>query len=127
MQDFMSTDPSTALRILAVEDNLDALDMLCELLRLLGHEVDGAVNAAAAFDLLAARQFDILLTDINLPGQSGIQLARQAKAAQPDLQVIFASGHDEAMASHVGFDSTWLTKPYEYGELIAALSRSGSA
>jgi CheY-like chemotaxis protein len=115
------------LRILAVEDNADALQMLCELLSLLGHEVSGASDAASALGLLTTQPFDILLTDVNLPGLSGIELARQAKAATPALKIVFASGHDETMSSHIGFPTTWLTKPYDFEALVKAVSQSGSA
>jgi len=124
----MNVNRSGPLRILAVEDSADALQMLCELLRLIGHEPTGASDAAGALELLSARQFDVLLTDVNLPGQSGVQLARAAKAFAPELNVIFASGHDQAMLSQIGFPAAWLTKPYDYAELTDALefNRSGS-
>jgi YesN/AraC family two-component response regulator len=102
--------------------------MLCELLSLLGHTVTGAANAAVALDLLSSRKFDVLLTDINLPGQSGIHLAREAKAAAPEIAIIFASGHDKSMSTYIDFPSVWLTKPYEYEALLKALpNRSGFA
>lgn len=123
----MSIPQSDSLRILAVEDNADSLMMLCELLGLLGHEVSSAADAAGALQLLAAQPFDLLLTDVNLPGMSGIALARQAKAAAPALRVVFASGHDDAMSSHIGFPTTWLTKPYDFEALVQAVSQSGSA
>lgn len=123
----MSAPQTDSLHILAVEDNADALQMLCELLGLLGHEVSGVADAASAMELMAARHFDVLLTDVNLPGLSGIALARQAKAEAPSLRVVFVSGYDDAMASHIGFPAMWLTKPYDLETLMAAISQSGSA
>jgi CheY-like chemotaxis protein len=123
----MSAPQTDSLRILAVEDNADDLQMLCELLGLLGHEVSGVADAAGAMERMASRHFDVLLTDVNLPGLSGIALARQAKAAAPSLRVVFVSGYDDAMASHIGFPATWLTKPYDVEALMAAISQSGSA
>jgi CheY-like chemotaxis protein len=123
----MSTPQSDSLRILAVEDNADSLLMLCELLGLLGHEVSSAADAKSALALLAAQPFDLLLTDVNLPGMSGIALARHAKETVPEIKIVFASGHDDAMSSHVGFPTTWLTKPYDFEALVQAVSQSGSA
>ncbi|HEY8025887.1 MAG TPA: response regulator [Burkholderiaceae bacterium] len=117
----MNADLSRPLRILAVEDSADALHILCELLSLIGHDVTGAADAARALALLDEKNFDVLLTDINLPGMSGVHLARRTKAAFPGIKIIFASGHDDAMASYVGFPSTWLGKPYEYTSLVQAL------
>ncbi len=119
----MSANRTKPLHILAVEDNADALEMLCDLLRLLGHDVAGAADAARAFDLLSAKTFDVLLTDINLPGQSGIHLARQARIGAPDMKIIFASGHGESMSSYIGFPSIWLTKPYDFETLLQALEQ----
>ncbi|MBV8634283.1 MAG: response regulator [Burkholderiaceae bacterium] len=115
------------MRILAVEDNADALHVLCELLVLLGHEASGAPDAARALELLSNSRFDVLLTDVNLAGQSGIQLARQARADAPEMDIVFVSGYDENMARQVGFPASWLTKPYDVQGLIQALNRSGSA
>ncbi|HEX7641251.1 MAG TPA: response regulator [Burkholderiaceae bacterium] len=123
----MPAPQTDSLRILAVEDNADALQMLCELLGLLGHDASGASGAAGALELLAAGRFDLMLTDVNLKGQSGIALARQAKTIAPNMRIVFVSGHDDAMASHVGFPAGWLTKPYDVEALMQTLSRSGSA
>ena len=119
----MNTNRNGPLRILAVEDNAEALQVLCDLLRLLGHDVAGAANAGSALDLLSSRVFDVLLTDINLPGQSGVHLARQAKVSAPDMKIIFASGHDDSMSSYIGIPSVWLGKPYEYQALLQALAQ----
>jgi CheY-like chemotaxis protein len=120
----MNANRSTSLRILAVEDSVDALQLLCELLSLLGHDVTGAADATSALNLLSTKHFDVLLTDINLPGQSGMHLARQAKTFAPDMKIIFASGHDESMSPYVGFPSVWLTKPFEYQALLQALENN---
>ena len=115
------------LRILAVEDNADALEMLCDLLQLLGHQASGAPDAASAQALLWAGGFDVLLTDVNLPGRSGVQLAREARQAAPDMRIVFVSGHDAAMSAYLDFPAGWLTKPYDLNALTAALNRSDSA
>ena len=117
----MAREENRLLRILVVEDSADAQGMLCELLTLLGHTASGAGDAATALDMLGVQEFDVLLTDINLPGMSGIQLARKAKATCQQIKVIFASGHDNAMSSYIGFPSGWLTKPYDVGALVKAL------
>ncbi|HEX8955665.1 MAG TPA: response regulator [Burkholderiaceae bacterium] len=123
----MPAPQTDSLRILVVEDNADALQMLCELLGLLGHDASGASDAAGALELLAATRFDVMLTDVNLKEQSGIALARRAKTVSPDMQIVFVSGYDDAMASHIGFPASWLTKPYDVEALMQTLSRSGSA
>lgn len=111
------------LRILVVEDSADAQLMLCDLLTLLGHEPAGAGDAAIALEMLGSQNFDVLLTDINLLGMSGVHLARKAKAVCPNIKVIFATGHDDSMSSYIGFPTVWLTKPYEVETLVQALEQ----
>ena len=72
-------------RVLVVEDNLDAVHMMATLLRLMGHEVDFAINGFAAID--AARKFkpDIILLDIGLPDFRGEKIASQLRF-EPGLE-----------------------------------------
>lgn len=111
-------------RILVVEDNADALDMLCELLKILGQDVQGASSGEEAIRLLADRSFHVLLTDVGLPGMSGIDLAIQAKRKQPALKVIFASGY--GAIGELDFEVTSLPKPYDLADLQRVLSISES-
>jgi CheY-like chemotaxis protein len=113
-----------ALRVLVVEDNLDSQYLVCEMLKAFGHEADGVGHAEGALELLADTGYDVLFTDVSLPGMSGVDLARQALRAQPALQVIFASGYGEALLRHVEFPYQSLQKPYEIEQLQAALARS---
>lgn len=108
-------DAALARRILVVEDNADALDMLCELLKMLGHEVHGVSSAEQAMDALADSNIDTLLTDIGLPGMSGIDLAVHANKHRPDLKIIFASGY--GLVEELGFEVSSLPKPYDITQL----------
>lgn len=105
------------LRIVVVEDNLDSQYLVCEMLRALGHEVEGVSHGEDALPLLAAGSHDLLFTDVSLPGISGVDLARQARAHDPGLQVIFASGYGDALLRHVEFPYISLQKPYDLEQL----------
>lgn len=109
-------------RILVVEDNADALDMLCELLRMLGQAPQGAPSGEEAMRLLAEQEFDVLLTDIGLPGMSGIDLAIQAKHRHPTLNIVFASGY--GAVEELGFEAASLPKPYDLADLQRVLGSS---
>jgi CheY-like chemotaxis protein len=119
-----ATQPHRAagLRILVVEDNLDSQFLVCEMLSAFGHQNDGVAHAEAALDKLAAGNYNVLFTDVSLPGISGVELARRALSADPHLKVIFASGYGDALLRQVEFPYISLQKPYELEQLQKALT-----
>lgn len=117
----MDIDQNGHLRILVVEDNDEALHTLCELLGLLGHNATGVESAELGLKQLHTRKFDMLLTDINLPGESGLELARKARILAPDMKIVFVSGNDRAVLATIDFPVGWLSKPYEYSTLVQTL------
>ena len=116
-----------ALRVLVVEDNPDSQYLVCEMLKAFGHEAHGEGHAEGALEQLARDTYDVLFSDVSLPGMSGVDLARRALREHPHMQVIFASGYGEALLRHVEFPFQSLQKPYEIEQLQAALARSGAA
>ncbi|MEI6001925.1 PAS domain S-box protein [Paraburkholderia bengalensis] len=114
---------ASALTILVVEDEPDAREALCELLGLLGHAYESAGNAEDALQRLQRRAFDVLLTDLTLPGMSGLELARAAMDMHAAKRVVFATGHDAPMRDEsLPFAWTALRKPYSLDQLKAALA-----
>jgi CheY-like chemotaxis protein len=109
------------LRILVVEDNLDSQYLVCEMLRAFGHHADGVGHPDDALTHLAASRYDVLFTDVSLPGMSGVELARKAVADAPAMRVIFASGYGDTLLRHLEFPYLSLQKPYELDQLQAAL------
>lgn len=94
-------------------------DMLSEI----GYEVVEAASAERAMELLAdGLRPDLLVTDHLMPGMTGSELARAAKAERPNLPVLIVSGY----AEHAGLDSDLvaLTKPFRRDELAAAIAAS---
>ena len=83
--------------LLVVDDDADVLESLCAVLRVMGHAVEGALSGVAALDILdQGRRFDLLLTDIVMPGLHGFNLARMARLRHRDLKVLYMSGYGEA-------------------------------
>lgn len=119
-----NASPAKPLHILVVEDNADSREMLCELLSLLGHEVKSAADAEKADALLETTPFDVLLTDISLPGMSGSDLARKAVKRNPSLAVVFASGYSNV--PDADFPHSSLLKPYDLTRLQSVLSEAAS-
>ena len=116
---------AAGLRILVVEDNLDSQFLICEMLSAFGHDNDGVAHAEAALEKLASGRYNVLFTDVSLPGMSGIELARCALLADPQLKVIFASGYGDSLLRQVEFPYLALQKPYEIEKLQKALAEIG--
>lgn len=108
------------LQVLLVEDNVDALEGLVEMTGFLGHDAHGCTSAENALAILKDRPFDLMVTDIGLPGISGLELAQQVRQLQP-LEVTVASGY--ARGDDVPPDVGWLMKPFGIDEYAALLER----
>jgi len=119
---FDTPQDAAGLRILVVEDNLDSQYLVCEMLRAFGHEADGVAHPDDALAHLARQRYDLLFSDVSLPGMSGIDLARQALQAAPAMRVIFASGYGDTMLRQLDFPYLSLQKPYELDQLQDALA-----
>jgi signal transduction histidine kinase/DNA-binding response OmpR family regulator len=110
--------------ILVVEDNQDARTMLGELLLILGHAVEAVGSAEQALELLAERQFDILLTDHSLPGMNGLELARTALARGYRMRIIFSSGYGAQATPGLDIKPSFLPKPFTLAALQQVLDES---
>ena len=117
-------DVPTSMKILVVEDNLDSQLMVCELVGMLGHTVSGVSDGEAAWELLNEQDFDILFTDVSLPGMSGIALARMVLRDKPGMRIIFSTGYGKESMDELGFSASVLRKPYDLLELQAALEQA---
>ena len=116
-------EPDSPLRLLVVEDNADARYLVCETLRALGHEVQAVASGEEALPLLSIQQFDVLFTDVSLPGMSGVDLARHALQRAPQLALLFASGYGDELTRHLEFPALSLQKPYDIEQLQGVLER----
>jgi PAS domain S-box-containing protein len=124
----------TGIRVLLVEDDKDAREMIELLLREHGADVHSAESAPEAMKAFDTRPFDIILSDLEMPGEDGYTFmqrirARQAAAAKhtPAVAVTaYGSAEDQARASAAGFDRH-LVKPIDIADIVstvAALGRS---
>src|ERR1044072_17877 len=115
------------LRILVVEDELDALDLLTIELTADGAEVEGASSAAQALELLRADEFDLLISDIGMADTDGYNLIRQVRTQEGEGEHIpaialtaYARTQDRLRALAAG-DNTHIAKPVEIKELVTVV------
>jgi len=74
--------------ILVVDDDVYILDFVCALLKEYGYHVFASKNAAAALDIMKENDIDVILSDIKMPGMSGLELLEKARGLNPDMPVI---------------------------------------
>ena len=117
-----------ARRILVVDDNADAAQMVAMLLQVLGHEVTVEYDPLQALACARERAFDAFILDIGLPGMDGHELARQIRAlpaAQGALFVAltgYGQEQDREASKAAGFHYHFV-KPADVEALSAALAR----
>ena len=110
--------------ILYVEDSDLVRETFAELLATAGRQVVCVADGAGAREALREQNVNLLMTDINLPDGSGLDVAREALRQNPRLPVIVCSGHDlRDVARSLGPTAHPLKKPFELDELEALVER----
>lgn len=114
-------------KILIVEDEPELLSVLDALLRECGYTVESAGLGQEALELFRNKPgyFDLIITDVIMPGMSGPQFVESARKIRPDIKVIFSSGYTaDAIGRHgvLEHDQNFLGKPYRF-EVLDSLVR----
>jgi PAS domain S-box-containing protein len=114
--------------ILVVEDDKLVRDYVLTQLHSLGYVTLNAANASEALAIVdAGREFDLLYTDVIMPGMNGRQLADAIQKSKPGLKVLFTSGYTEnAIIHHGRLDAgvLLLAKPYRKSEMAIMIRRA---
>jgi len=116
------------LRILVIDDNVDAAELLAESLRLLGYETRIAFDGPRGLEVAAHFRPDVALVDLGLPVMDGFEVARALRASPETADIALAAitGYgqetDRQLTREVGFQQH-LVKPIELDELAAWLAR----
>jgi len=93
----MATVNTQSARILVVDDDPGVRPLIADILTLDGHEVDTAENGREALDRIAARRYDLIMSDLRMPELDGVGLYRELERQRPDLlrRVAFVTGTTE--------------------------------
>ena len=117
------------MRLLLVEDKDSFRRLLAQALEGSSWTVEAAADPQEALRLLAANPVQVLVTDLRLPGMSGLDLIRRARQTQPSLRVVlmsaFAEPRDIVEAMRLGADD-FLSKPFDLDAFLALLDRLGA-
>ena len=122
--DTASVPTTPRLRVLLVEDSEEVRETTIEFIQEVGYDVVAVESAEEALEALATERFDIVFTDISLPGMSGIDLMKRVRLADPAQPVILASGYGADLGrQNFGTGVAVLGKPYDLATLERTLEQ----
>jgi DNA-binding response OmpR family regulator len=113
-------------RLLVVDDELDISQWIAQVLAGSGYQVDTAEDGASGWEALQARNYDLLITDNNMPKVSGVELVKKLRSEDLALPVILVSGAMpiQELNLHPWLQVTaTLSKPFTGGELVAIVQK----
>jgi len=114
----------SSLNIIVVEDNDDLREATVDALAEEGYKVQGLDCAESLSELSSWQSIDLMVVDLNLPGEDGLSLAQRVRAVQPDIGIIMVTARGLTIDKQRGYASgadIYLAKPVSLEELIAAI------
>jgi signal transduction histidine kinase/ActR/RegA family two-component response regulator len=121
---FHVDDHSTSRTILVVDDDLDALDVLAQMVAACGFQIQPATSGLQAIELLDVTRPDVVMTDLAMPDLSGFEVASQVKRRSPQTPVILVTGWNVSMGTddlkRAGIDRV-VMKPFQQDRIVAVL------
>jgi excisionase family DNA binding protein len=119
--------PGGPPRVLVVDDEASIRDLLAKTLALAEYEVELAPNGQVALERMRLNRYDLLITDLQMPGMDGLTVIEEARRLNADLSVIIITGFStEASAieaANLGV-SGYLTKPFKVPKVLAVAARA---
>lgn len=116
-------------KILVVEDDKELNKTVCSFLNHSGYEATGCLNAGDAYDAMYDNMFDLIISDIMMPGVDGFEFARNVRELNEDIPILFMTARDDIASKQRGFRigvDDYMVKPIDLDELflrIGALLR----
>ncbi|WP_224368505.1 response regulator [Hyalangium versicolor] len=114
-------------RILVVDDEFDVREGLAKLLAMEGYDVATAENGTRALERARAAEFDLVLTDLRMPGMSGVETLVELKKLQPDVMVIVVTGFaSDATAANCVREGAYdvVHKPFDLNQLLSLIEKA---
>lgn len=109
------------IHILVVEDDRQLNHILCTFLSDSGFDVKGCLDADSAFDELYNSLYDLIISDIMMPGTDGFEFAQSVRNVNKHIPILFMSARDDLPAKRRGFQigiDDYMVKPFELDELL---------
>ena len=109
------------IHILVVDDDPKLNQTVCAYLNDSGYEAKGCLSADSAYDALYGRLFDLIISDIMMPGTYGFEFAKTVRGLNKTIPILFMSARDDLPAKQKGFDlgiDDYMVKPIDFSELL---------
>ena len=113
--------------ILLTEDDQTQREIICDILDASGYRVTAADSAESALELLQDASYDLLLTDMKMPGMDGLGLLKEVQQAKPGLDVVIMTAHGTIRTAVTAMRTgavDYLEKPFDKDELLHVLNRA---
>lgn len=108
-------------KVLVVEDDRELNSQVCTYLKQNGYEAVGCLNANDAFNTLYNDLFDLIVSDIMMPGMDGFEFARTVRENSKEIPILFMTARDDFAAKRQGFQigvDDYMVKPIDLEELV---------
>ncbi len=109
------------IRILVVDDDPKLNQAACTYLNDSGYTAKGCLSAEAAYDVMYSQLYDLIISDIMMPGTDGFEFARTVRSLNRTIPILFMSARDDLPAKQKGFDlgiDDYMVKPIDFSELL---------
>lgn len=117
-------------KVLIVDDEVELAATLSERLQLRGYGAVAAYSAEEGMNAVRALSPDVVILDLNLPGEGGIGILKKIKRSSPSIQVILTTGHGEIQSEEEGLSAgafSYITKPFDISELMEQIDKAVAA
>lgn len=108
-------------KILVLEDDKDLNRTICSYLNKSGYQCTGCLNADEAYAAMTENIFDIIISDIMMPGVNGFEFTRNVRATDKETPILFITARDDFTSKQFGFEAgidDYMVKPVELGEVV---------
>jgi excisionase family DNA binding protein len=114
-------------RVLVADDEATIRDLLAKTLALAEYDVDLAPDGRTALERLRIASYDLLITDLKMPGVDGLSVIREARRLKPDIPVIIITGFSSEASAIEAVNlgvCGYLTKPFRIPRVLAAAAKA---
>jgi excisionase family DNA binding protein len=114
-------------KILIVDDEKAVRDLVAKTLAMADYDVETAADGPAALDRLKSVEYDLLITDLKMPGMDGLSVIREARRHSSELPIVIITGYSTEASAIEAINlgvSGYLTKPFRMPRVLAVAARA---